>query len=106
MPDMPSETLVLRLEGWIRVHGPIYRPEKPTVSLKAAALRAREEREILCRKIQLYMREELDQEVGQFDAGFLLDFFAEEIGTFFYNRGLYDAQAILETRLENIAEAS
>ncbi len=65
----------------------------------------REEREIICRKIQLYMREELNQEVGQFDASFLLDFFAEEIGTFFYNRGLYDAQAVLESRLENIAEA-
>jgi uncharacterized protein (DUF2164 family) len=65
----------------------------------------REEREIICRKIQLYMREELEQEVGQFDASFLLDFFAEEIGAYFYNRGLYDAQAILEARLENIAEA-
>lgn len=65
----------------------------------------REEREILCRKIQRYLREELGQEVGQFDAGFLLDFFAGEIGAFFYNRGLYDAQAILEARLENIAEA-
>ena len=64
-----------------------------------------EERDVICRKIQLYLREELDQEVGQFDAGFLLDFFTEEIGAFFYNRGLYDAQAILETRLENIAEA-
>ena len=40
----------------------------------------RDERDIICRKIQLYMREELGQEVGQFDAGFLLDFFAEEIG--------------------------
>jgi uncharacterized protein (DUF2164 family) len=65
----------------------------------------REEREVICRKIQLYLKEELDQEVGQFDAGFLLDFFAEEIGTYFYNRGLYDAQAILESRLENIGEA-
>jgi len=65
----------------------------------------REEREILCRKIQLYLREELDQDVGQFDAGFLLDFFAGEIGPYFYNRGLYDAQAILQGRLENIAEA-
>ena len=65
----------------------------------------REEREIICRKIQLYLREELEQEVGQFDAGFLLDFFAEEIGSYFYNRGLYDAQAILQSRLENIAEA-
>ncbi len=65
----------------------------------------REEREIICRKIQLYMREELEQEIGQFDAGFLLDFFAEEIGAYFYNRGLYDAQTILQSRLENIAEA-
>ncbi len=64
-----------------------------------------EEREVICRKIQRYLREELDQEIGQFDAGFLLDFFAEEIGSYFYNRGLYDAQAVLESRLENIAEA-
>ena len=64
-----------------------------------------EERDIICRKIQLYLREELDQEVGQFDAGFLLDFFAEEVGPYFYNRGLYDAQAILASRMENIAEA-
>ncbi|MDJ0805824.1 MAG: DUF2164 domain-containing protein [Gammaproteobacteria bacterium] len=56
-------------------------------------------------KIQLYFREELDQEIGGFDAEFLLDFFADELGAYFYNRGLYDAQAILEGRLENIAEA-
>ena len=64
-----------------------------------------EERDVICRKIQLYFSEELEQELGQFDAGFLLDFFAGEIGPYFYNRGLYDAQAILESRLENIAEA-
>jgi uncharacterized protein (DUF2164 family) len=65
----------------------------------------KEETDIICRKIQLYFREELEQEIGQFDAGFLLDFFAEEIGPYFYNRGLYDAQSILESRLENIGEA-
>lgn len=65
----------------------------------------RDEREIICRKIQVYMRDELSQEVGEFDASFLLDFFAEEIGAYFYNRGLYDAQAILQSRLENIADA-
>ena len=47
----------------------------------------REEKDVICRKIQLYFQEELDQEIGQFDAGFLLDFFAEEIGSYFYNRG-------------------
>ena len=64
-----------------------------------------EERDIICRQIQLYFKEELDGEIGQFDAGFLLDFFAEEIGSYFYNRGLYDAQAILQSRLENFGEA-
>ena len=64
-----------------------------------------EERDAICRRIQLYFQEELEQEIGQFDAGFLLDFFAEEIGPYFYNRGLYDAQALLESRMEQVAEA-
>lgn len=64
-----------------------------------------EERDALCRRIQLYFKEELEQDIGQFDAGFLLDFFSEEVGAWFYNRGLYDAQAMLESRLENIGEA-
>ena len=66
---------------------------------------SKEEREAICRRIQLYFQEELEQEIGLFDAGFLLDFFGEEIGPFFYNRGLYDAQAILESRMEQVAEA-
>ena len=66
---------------------------------------SRDEKEVIGRKIQLYFQEELEQDIGQFDAQFLLDFFAEEIGPYFYNRGLYDAQAVLESRLENIGEA-
>ena len=65
----------------------------------------KEEKETICRKIQLYFREELEQDIGGFDAEFLLDFFSKEIGPYFYNRGLYDAQAILASRLENINEA-
>ncbi len=64
-----------------------------------------EEKAILVKKIQLYFKEELRQDIGGFDAMFLLDFFAEEVGAYFYNRGLYDAQAALEKRLESIAEA-
>lgn len=66
---------------------------------------SREEKELIARKIQLYFSEELEQEIGQFDAEFLLDFFAQEIGPFFYNRGLYDAQAALENQLESFSEA-
>lgn len=63
-----------------------------------------EEKEHIVRNIQLYFTEELSQELGQFDAEFLLDFFSEELGAY-YNRGLYDAQAILEKRIESVTEA-
>ena len=65
----------------------------------------KEEKEVITKKIQLYFSEELDQKIGQFDSQFLLDFFSEEIGPYFYNRGLYDAQTILEARMESISEA-
>ncbi len=66
---------------------------------------SKDEKEIIVQKIQLYFSEELNQDIGQFDAQFLLDFFSEEVGPYFYNRGLYDAQTILESRLESISEA-
>lgn len=66
---------------------------------------SKDEKDVITKKIQMYFTEELNMEIGQFDAQFLLDFFAEEVGAYFYNRGLYDAQAILEKRAESIAEA-
>jgi len=65
----------------------------------------KEEKEILAKKIQMYLSEKLDKKIGQFDAHFLLDFFSDEIGVYFYNRGLYDAQSILEARMDSISEA-
>ncbi len=56
-------------------------------------------------KIQLYFQKELDQEIGQFDADFLLDFFAKEIGVYFYNQGLFDAQQVIDERIETIKDA-
>lgn len=64
-----------------------------------------EEKEAIVSKIQVYFNDELDQEIGQFDAEFLLDFFTDKVGNLFYNRGLYDAQAILESRMDNLLEA-
>jgi len=64
-----------------------------------------DEKKVIVGRIQTYFREELNQELGGFDAEFLLDFFAEEMGAYFYNRALYDAQAILERRLEDFGEA-
>jgi|TARA_B100000745_G_scaffold179737_1_gene117748 uncharacterized protein (DUF2164 family) len=64
-----------------------------------------DEKKVIVGRIQAYFREELNQELGFFDAEFLLDFFAEEMGAYFYNRALYDAQAILQRRLEDFGEA-
>ena len=65
---------------------------------------SKEEKEVIIRKIQLYFKKELDQEIGQFDAECLLDFFSEEVGAYYYNRGLYDAQTIVESKLASIIE--
>jgi uncharacterized protein (DUF2164 family) len=63
-----------------------------------------DEKENLTLKIQRYFARELEQDIGQFDAEFLLDFFSEEIGGYYYNRGLFDAQTVISGKLENIAE--
>jgi len=55
--------------------------------------------------IQDYFNTELDQEIGDFDAEFLLDFFSEKVGAYYYNQGLYDAQTVFQSRLDNINEA-
>lgn len=62
------------------------------------------EKTLLIDKLQGYFTNELEQDLGQFDADFLLDFFTEELGAVYYNRGLYDAQALMAEKLELIAE--
>lgn len=64
-----------------------------------------EEKAQLTGKIKQYLREELDVDIGRFDAEFLLDFLSEQLGPFYYNRALYDAQAVLQARLEALGEA-
>ena len=65
----------------------------------------KEETDLIVFKIKNYFDKELSQDIGQFDAEFLLDFFANEIGGYFYNRGLLDAQAILEEQIGNITQS-
>ncbi len=58
----------------------------------------------MIQKVKMYFREELTQEIGNFDAEFLIDFFAEEIGGFFYNRGLYDAETLISEKVLEISD--
>lgn len=66
---------------------------------------SREEKEQIIPKVKMYLHEELNVEIGNFDAEFLLDFFSEEIGSFFYNRGLNDAIDVLDNRMEEVKES-
>jgi uncharacterized protein (DUF2164 family) len=64
---------------------------------------SREEKSEIVRRVKMYFQDELQQEIGSFDAEFLIDFFSKEIGAYFYNRGLYDSQALLEQKIEELS---
>lgn len=53
-------------------------------------------------KIKQYFENELDQEIGQFDAEFLLNFFTTELGGKIYNQALYDMQDQLKEKFESL----
>ena len=63
-----------------------------------------EEKKILVHKIQDYFHNELSEEIGQFDAEFLLDFFSKEIGPYHYNKGLKDARTLIEENVQNFSQ--
>lgn len=66
---------------------------------------SKEAKEEIATKLQMYMQDELDIEMGQFDALFLLDFVLKESSPSIYNQGLYDAKAAMEKRIDSISEA-
>lgn len=59
----------------------------------------------LVQRLQRYFNEELQQEIGSFDAESLLDFFSEQMGGYFYNQGLAGALAAFESKFEDITDS-
>jgi len=66
---------------------------------------SKQQTESVVAKIQAYFEKELDQDIGQFEAEFLLDFFSDKIGAYYYNQGLADAQSVIQERVESISDA-
>ena len=62
----------------------------------------KEQKEEITHKIKVYFESELESEIGGFDAEFLLEFFAKEIGGHFYNKGLQDAQKSITQQMESL----
>lgn len=66
---------------------------------------SREEITAIAGKLRPYFRDEFDVDLRDLPAEMLIDFLAREIGPFFYNRALYDAQAVVKKKADDIAEA-
>ena len=66
---------------------------------------SKDERAAATGKLRDYFARELDQELGQLPAEMLLDFIGKEIGSAFYNRGVHDAQQLVQQKAEDIVEA-
>lgn len=65
---------------------------------------SRDETKAIVGDIQDYFREELDQSIGAIPAEMLMQFFAEKMGAYFYNRGLYDAQALVRKKIDDVSD--
>jgi uncharacterized protein (DUF2164 family) len=52
--------------------------------------------------IQRYVREELDQEIGDLKADLLLDYVLKEIGPSIYNQAIADAQTYFGQRVADL----
>lgn len=55
-------------------------------------------------KLKQFCEQELQVELGSFDAQFLLEFFTEQLGWSIYNQGLADAFGLMENSLEEMSE--
>ncbi|MFA0813980.1 DUF2164 domain-containing protein [Microbulbifer epialgicus] len=60
------------------------------------------QKEMMVSKVKTYFADNLDQDIGAFDAEFLIDFFAAELGGHYYNQGLADAQHVFNEKIEEI----
>ena len=61
-----------------------------------------EEKEALVEKFKEYFESELNIDIGQFEAEFLIDFVSENLGNYYYNRGIKDAQIAIRSKLDDI----
>jgi uncharacterized protein (DUF2164 family) len=66
---------------------------------------SKEDKEVLVQKLKRNFSAEMDQDVGQFECEFFLDFISKEIGSYYYNKGLSDAQVIIAAKIGDISDA-
>lgn len=66
---------------------------------------SKDQRAVATAKLRAYFRDELEHELAQLQAEMLLDFIGKEMGAVFYNRGVQDAQQLVQQKSEDMVEA-
>ena len=56
----------------------------------------------LLENIKNYFSVEMDQDIGDLKAGFLLDFIEQNFGKEYYNRGVTDAKKFIFQKMEDL----
>jgi len=62
------------------------------------------QKQSMTQELQRYLQDELEVEIGQFDAEFLVEFISKKFGAVYYNQGLTDAQGVMERKMMDIAD--
>ncbi len=61
-----------------------------------------ETKDALVYSIKRYVQEELEQEIGDLQAQFLLEFVLKEVGPSIYNKAIQDAQARMQVAVADL----
>ena len=66
---------------------------------------SRKNKDKITHNLQEWLRENLEQEIGNLDAEFLLDYFTENLGGFYYNQALSDVHSLIAEKTESLADS-
>src|ERR1700710_623534 len=92
-----STSMVIRNAAWTSESTGLQR----TGALKKIVF-SKEARADIAGKLQRYLANELDIEIGALPAEMLLGFITEAVGGYYYNQGLTDAQAVFARSLDEV----
>ena len=62
----------------------------------------KEQKQTAATKIRDYIYENFDTEIGNMQSDFFLDFITENIGAYYYNKGIADSMAFLTDKTDDM----
>ena len=75
---------------------------KPEVTVLASIEIDQQKKKILIEKIKVFYSNEMEEEIGEFKAKKLLDFFMQELSVQIYNMAIEDAKEYMSQRIEDL----